>query len=308
MRNLTQDILARVDNLKTYRRGDRRAPHKPLLLLIGISELLKGRRIISYENATSKLIPLLNIYAPPVTARHQPELPYWHLQSDGLWEIQGGRDLPLQKGRFPTMGPLKKTSAGFPSKFADAIVKEPGLATEIVSRVLDEHFPGSIHDDLLAQVGLLDIMATEVREPIAHRSRRRPRDPAFRESVLRAYEQRCAVTGFGAALGGSFFGCEAAHVMWHAYDGPDVIENGISMEPTLHKLFDMGAWTLTDDRRILVSREFTGTDAAIHRLRDHHGKPLREPVSGDPPVAVEFIRWHREPDLGGVFRHPPLAL
>ena len=134
------------------------------------------------------------------------------------------------------------------------------------------------------------------------------RDPAFRASVLRAYEHQCAVTGFRAALGGSYFGCEAAHVQWHAYDGPDTVANGICLEPTVHKLLDAGAWTLSDDRRILVSKDFTGSDTAVVRLRKQHGKPLGLPLEGEPMVSIEFIKWHRESKLGGVFRQPAMEV
>lgn len=44
----------------------------------------------------------------------------------------------------------------------------------------------------------------------------------------------------------------------HAYEGPGTLENSLVMEPTLHKLFHEGAWSLIDDRRILVSADFTG--------------------------------------------------
>ena len=131
---------------------------------------------------------------------------------------------------------------------------------------------------------------------------------AFRKKVLRAYEHRCAVTGFRAALGGSYFGCEAGHVQWHAFGGPDTVENGISMEPTIHKLFDAGAWTLTDDHRVLVSADYTGSETAVNRLREHHGRLIRLPITGQPLLGVDYIRWHREPELGGVFRTPALAL
>jgi putative restriction endonuclease len=136
---------------------------------------------------------------------------------------------------------------------------------------------------------------------------RRRRDPRFRQAVLRAYEHRCAVTGFRAALGGQYLGCEAAHVQWHAYQGPDTVDNGLVVEPTLHKLFDVGAWSLTDDRRVLVSRDFTGTDATVERIRGLHGRRMRDPVAGEPPLRVESIRWHRELELGGVFKGPGLG-
>jgi predicted restriction endonuclease len=41
------------------------------------------------------------------------------------------------------------------------------------------------------------------------------------------------------------------------------------MEPTIHKLFDAGAWTLTDDHRVLVSADYTGSETAVVRLREH---------------------------------------
>ena len=60
-------------------------------------------------------------------------------------------------------------------------------------------------------------------------------------------------------------------MQWHAYYGPDIVANGIALEPTIHKLFDAGACSLTDDRRILVSANYTGSDEAVARLRAHHG-------------------------------------
>ena len=97
-------------------------------------------------------------------------------------------------------------------------------------------------------------------------------------------------------------------MQWHAYGGPDNVANGFAVEPTLHKLFDAGAWTLSDDRRILVSEELTGTENTVERMRGLHGKPIRPPLPGEPEISVEYIRWHRELDLGGVFRHPALRL
>ena len=95
---------------------------------------------------------------------------------------------------------------------------------------------------------------------------------------------------------------------WHSHDGPDELSNGIALEPTAHKLFDVGAWSLSDDRRIIVSSHLTGTDETITRIRGHHGKPLRSPLLGEPTLNDKFIQWHREPDLGGVFRSPALPL
>jgi len=92
------------------------------------------------------------------------------------------------------------------------------------------------------------------------------------------------------------------------HGGPDTVDNGLAIEPTLHKLFDAGAWTLTDDRRILVSANLTGTDETITPIRNLHGEAIRAPLAGAPLISADYIRWHRKSDLGGVFKPPALPL
>ena len=216
--------------------------------------------------------------------------------------------LPRQSGGFPQMAALRSSVGRLERGFAQALESDRELLQDTVATLLDEHFPESIQPDIVAAVGLKMPQPSTVSDRPADKRGRRPRDPQFRQSVLRAYEHRCAVTGFRAALGGQYFGCEAAHVQWHAYEGPDIVENGFAVEPTLHKLFDAGAWTLSDDRRIMVSAELTGTESMVNRVRKLHGNPLRSPLPGQAHLSVEYIQWHREKNLGGVFRHPALPL
>jgi putative restriction endonuclease len=303
-----RNFLNAIQNLNVYRRGSRRAPHKPLLLLVAISKLQHGERDIAFGEVEEALNPLLNAYAPPVESRHQPELPYWHLQSDGLWEVSGADNLPLQRGGFPRMSALRLTTGHLADEFAKELKADSAFLRTVVSAILDDHFEESLYEDILAAVGLRLPLVDRVAEAVDYSVKRKPRDPKFRENILRAYEHRCAATGFRAALRGQYFGCEAAHIKWHACDGPDLVANGFAVEPTLHKLFDAGAWTLTDDYRILVSAEFTGGDETTARVRGLHGNPLRAPIDGEPRPSVEYIRWHRERQLGGVFKPPALPL
>jgi putative restriction endonuclease len=303
-----ENVLQKISRLRTYQHGERRAPHKPLLLLIAIGERIHGKEQLTYGEVEKALMPLLKAFAPPVQNRPQPELPYWHLVSDGLWTVEGVDALPRQAGGFPRIGALRQTHGRLDAELATVVTTDP-IGTElIIERLLEEYFPPTIHEDIMAAVGIERPAQRMLRDAPLATPPVRYRNPRFREDVLRAYEHQCAATGFRAALGGSYFGCEAAHVRWHAYDGPDDVANGIALEPTMHKLFDAGAWTLTDDRRILVSSEFTGSEQALSLLRDLHGKPLKDPLPGQSSVSGEFIRWHREPEFGGVFRLPALPI
>lgn len=308
MNDESTELLNRIHALRTYRQGDRRAPHKPLLILYAIAQLQHGNRSIPFEDVKQGLDPLLLAYAPPVKRRHQPELPYWHLATDGLWIVADADRLDRQASGFPTMAALRNSTAGFPDSIADQLSNDKTLVNSIVRQLLDEHFAPSTHDDILDSIALNIETKNVVSEKLVDYTVNRRRDPQFREHVLRAYEYRCAFSGFRAALNGSYFGCEAAHVQWHSHNGPDNLSNGIALEPTIHKLFDVGAWSLTDDRTIIVSSHFTGTDETVERIRSQHGQPLRPPLPGEPSLNNEYIRWHRESELGGVFRSPALPL
>ena len=202
-----------IGNLNVNKSKGKRRPHKPLLMLIAIANVLNGRHQLSFAEVKELLTPLLNAYAPPVKGRHQPELPYWHLQSDEIWQVDGADTLPMQKGGFPQLRPLGETAGHLDSQLIDLLKSDGRFAEQLVDDLLNDFFPPSAHEQILAQVGLELIGGAEQDK------RRRPRDPAFRQKVLRAYEHKCAVTGFRAALGGTYFGVEAGHIRWHAYDG-----------------------------------------------------------------------------------------
>ncbi len=224
MRN-TEKYLSIVRNLHVNINGTRRSPHKPLLLLIALSKLLKGVTRLSFEEVRLELLPLLEAFAPQVKSRHQPELPYWHLRTDEIWEIENANDLPLQLGGFPRIGALKETYGKLKDGFIRNVQADPHFVENVVSILLESYFPESLHKDLLDAVDISLQKSDNVDEINLHRGTENTvRDPKFSGTIMRAYEYRCAVSGFRVALGGRYFGCEAAHVQWHAYQGPDIIE------------------------------------------------------------------------------------
>jgi putative restriction endonuclease len=299
-----QEVLERLADLNVARVGSKRYPHKALLLLIAVKHAIEGKDVLSFEEVERELARLLKVYAPPAISPNVKD-PYWRLRHDGVWQVDG---VPVKRADVSTPPPIRElraSSGRLIGNFYDSVRLDTSFREKVVSILLEAYFPETLHEDIIGAVGI-DYSAAEVRESANEVSR--TRDPYFRVRVLAAYDYRCAVTGFQAALGGTYFGCEAAHVKWHAYDGPDRVENGLSLEPTMHKLFDVGAWSLSDDRRILVSADFTGSDYALDKLRSLHGKQIAEPAPGNPAIDRRYIRWHREKEQGGIFRAPSLPL
>ena len=185
------DLLYLFDQVNSWSRADERAPHKPLLLLLALARVQRGEpRLYPFEEAEPKLGELLRSYGPQRTSYH-PEYPFWRLQRDGLWQVEGSSSFADAIAGRPRQGDVPPrilraggARAGFLPDIHARLVGSPGLVNRLAARLLEGNFPSSYHDDLLDAVGMPWVV-----DPGAGRKR----DPAFRESVLRAYEHRCAV-------------------------------------------------------------------------------------------------------------------
>lgn len=285
------DFSKRLQSINTWRRGDERAPHKPLLLLLMIGRYANGAdRMIPFAEVEGTLQDLLVEFGPHRKTYH-PEHPFWHLHSDGFWDLSGID--PAQMGNRHTSATRKALRGGVCGGVADEVfaqLKDHAAVRSTVSILLNEHFPESMHADILRAVGL---------DP-SHIVRRAPRDPRFREKILRAYRYECAVCGFSARLGRALVGIEAAHIKWHTVGGPDSEPNGVALCALHHKLFDRGIFTIRDDMTILVSESATGSAMFGHLVTDFHGQALRDPQRTTYRPEPSFLAWH----VREVF-HPP---
>jgi len=288
-----EEIRRRVRELNVWKQGDERAPHKPLLLLMELARIQRGDSSrVSFREIEKPLKQLLIDFGPQRQSYH-PELPFWHLQSDGLWKVEAEGEL-LKRGetKSPRKTELieKKASGEFPSEVEQTLRNNPALVQELSLSLLRGHFPESLHEPILEAVGL----------NLATPTSRIPRDPSFRREVIRAYEHRCAVCGYDVKLGGGDLGLEAAHIRWHQAQGPDVVQNGLALCSIHHLALDRGAIGLSEERTILVSADVHGSTGVEELLVAFTGKPLRKPSAAHLRPEIDHIRWHTHE----VFRGP----
>lgn len=289
------DVLRRFDGLSVWRQGDQRAPHKPLLVLYALGRWQQGRADVGYREVESDLTGLLREFGPPRKSDH-PEQPFWRLQRDGVWTVHAPPALVLKTGDdIPRVTSLRShdVRAEFSHDVQDALRADPDLAGAIANRILEQHFPESLHQDILNAVGLTNLGPTGIRKK---------RDPAFRQRVLKAYEYRCAVCGFDVRLGSVSIALDAAHIRWHQAGGPDAENNGLTLCVLHHKTFDLGAFTVADGI-LLVSDHANGTSGFQELLMAHHGKPIRPPQHPDWRPHPGYLEWHGREVFKGKARH-----
>ena len=138
----------------------------------------------------------------------------------------------------------------------------------------------------------LDFEHMPTRDRMAQLTNRAVRDRNFRKTVLRAYGERCAITGLRLINGGGRAEVEAAHIRPVEQNGPDIVSNGIALSGTAHWMFDRGLVGLNDDLVILVSRQANDPDAIYSMINDT-GKLLAPSRPAERP-RQEFVLWHRE--------------
>jgi len=214
-----------------------------------------------------------------------------------VWHVDSPVPLTPRKGHTDAKKSeliKKNVHGGLAAPVLKALDADPWLASEVATRLLTAHFPASLHEDILAAVGLsVERVQTS----------RRPRDPRFRTRVLTAYEYRCVVCGFDVRLGPNQVALDAAHIKWHQAGGPDKEVNGLALCVLHHKTFDLGAFTIQPDLKLMVSDQVHGSTGVQEALLRFHGSAIRSPQRPEHTPKQEFLAWHGREVFKGEARH-----
>jgi putative restriction endonuclease len=167
----------------------------------------------------------------------------------------------------------------------------------ILSRGLAEEQPVLPRVDVPEAVLQLDEAQSpfayeQERERVERLTSRVVRERVFRRVVLRAYGERCGVTGLKLINGGGRAEVEAAHIRPVEHRGPDIINNGVALSGTAHWMFDRGLIGFSDDLKIMVSRQVNDRDG-VASLINRTGRMVGPLLARDRPHPA-FLNWHRE--------------
>jgi putative restriction endonuclease len=205
-------------------------------------------------------------------------------------------DVPFQTGgAYPERSVLNEAG------------KVSGRAQSAVRPIPDSDFNRIIslglatHDELLPRSGAalsVNGVAEEQTPFVFEQDRsqmltlRTVRDRVFRSKVIRAYDRRCAFTGFQFINGGGRAEVEAAHIKSVEAKGPDIVQNGLALSGTVHWMFDRGLLSVADDRTVLLSNHINDVDG-VRKILLPDGRARFPEQRRDWPDAA-FLAWHQE--------------
>jgi putative restriction endonuclease len=100
--------------------------------------------------------------------------------------------------------------------------------------------------------------------------------------------KRCSITGERTLPV-----LEAAHIKPYAESGPNFISNGLLLRPDMHKFFDAGYLTVTNEYKVEVSKRLKEDYQNGREYYQYHGKELMVlPARIQDKPGSRFIDWH----------------
>lgn len=281
----SQSLQQAIADMNTWRKGEQRAPHKPLLLLYVLAGYQQGHgRLFDYASEVrDNLHSLLERFGPQRT-QYRPDMPFWRLQGDGFWQLQNAeRCSTFGSSRQPPAGELieHNVAGGFGEQHYVRLIKNKNLINALARQILEAHFTESIQEELADELGFeLQLL-------------RKQRDPLFRQQVLRAYNYECAICGFNMRHDNTSVALEAAHIKWKQHGGPCEIPNGLALCAIHHKAFDKGSIGLDENMRVQISEAVNGSGIVGRLFWDFQGKNISLPQIKAYYPQDEFVEWHR---------------
>lgn len=216
--------------------------------------------------------------------------PFWQMQGEeGLWELTGASHLRDTASSSRDTRPNfrqsydSKLAGGFTEPVYLKLIQDKVFLIDMVFLVLNKYFPKHLHIEILNVLGIPngDVEALYGKLKL-------------QDEVLNAYGHRCSVCDFSNLMHHKPICIEVAHIQWESEGGPNQSDN-LMVFCSLHRnLFNHGAFTLSADYSIDVSKKFKPPEVGSSRmLTDYHGKQALVPETSSMQPGMGFLDWHK---------------
>ncbi len=321
MKTPEEIISEYLHNLKKLRRDKNKergaAPHKPILLLAIIkgiekSEIYSNRIVITPE----LVLEFKDIWSRLVVTNHSPNfaLPFFHMKSEPFWNLisTNGATIPVTSSNsIKSLGALRNTLAfAEMDKQLYELLKDPITRELIKTELLEFYFPET--QDLFFNVvspyvqELEDQVLNEDKQTYTKRVEElksklgKPefeedvyaRGGIFKKEIPKLYNYTCAISGMRVETIINAQLVDACHIIPFAHSNDDTIGNGICLSPTLHRGFDRGLITISEEYLVCVSPAISESDSP-YAIRQFEGKRISLPRYKHHYPLQENFEWHR---------------
>jgi len=293
------------------------APHKPILLLSVISLFEKSiytdnqifilpELVASFKSNWSKLVETNHF---PIFA-----MPFYHLSSEPFWQLipnVGCEKWVESKSSMRSLGNLTTAIqfALIDNELTNLLLVPESRDIFKIS-LLDKYFPetksnfGSNGNDDLPSASILHENSEEYTRKIielknqvdenAFQEEIFIRGGLFKREIPKIYNNTCAISGLRlTSVISNVSMVDACHIVPFSESYDDTLTNGIALCPNLHRAFDRGLISISDDFTVLINKNFVEDRNSVFSLSQFESQKIILPYSAELYPALENLYKHR---------------
>ena len=292
------------------------APHKPILLLSILQSFQKRLYTSQRIYITPELVSLFKAnWNLLVITRHDCKIsyPFYYLKGDKFWKLIPKEGFENINEMGSIMNSFSNLNAAIECANIDAdlceLMKDNKSNALLQQQLLDEFFPATksnigkvsyeqqqLFTDIEGRILKEDaaVYREEIKELIEEKNEEEIylRGSMFKREIPKIYNNTCCISGMKIDATINVSMIDACHIVPFSESYDDTITNGIALCPNLHRAFDRGLITITDDFRVLVSSSFV-EGAANYSIRAFQGTQILLPKSERYFPKKENMGWHR---------------
>jgi putative restriction endonuclease len=304
------NYITKLTRLRVDRSKVQPAPHKPILLLSIIQEIEVGNitankicitpeLVARFKNNFFQLVDA-DIFTPNFS------LPFYHLKSEGFWHFKYNIGRQLQLTSSYSIKGLKQLQEVIEYAYLDnelflLLIHSETLST-LKKAIIETYFKGIMNKETLVNSYFQEIEELLLNEPaVAYKKEIIALDEeeifirkgAFKKIVPKAYNQTCSISGMKIISSLEIQMVDACHIVPFSESHDDTITNGISLCPNLHRAFDRGLITISNDYTVIVSDKFSEV-SLDYSIAQYKNKRLALPLQSRYYPSMNNLQWHQE--------------
>lgn len=292
------------------------APHKPILLLTIIRLFEKG----IFTNNQIHILPELvatfkSNWTKLVITNHHPifAMPFYHMNSEPFWKLianVGCEKWIESKSSMRSLGNLT-TAVNFAlidNELTELLI-QPESRDVLKISILDRYFPetksnyGNNGNDDLPNISILNEPSEEYKRKIIELKNQVDentfqeevfiRGGLFKREIPKIYNNTCAISGLRIDAITNISMVDACHIVPFSEGYDDSLTNGIALCPNLHRAFDRGLISISDNYEVILNKTFV-ENQSVYNLSQFEGRKILLPNHSNFYPALENLSQHRK--------------
>lgn len=292
------------------------APHKPILLLSIIRLFEEGIFINNQIYILPELVASFKSnWSQLVVTNHHPifAMPFYHMSSEPFWKLIANVGCEKWLESKSSMRSLNNLTTAINFAYIDNELTKLLLQNEsrdiMKISILDKYFPEtkSNYEDNrnndLSNASILNEPSEEYRRKIielknqidenAFQEEVFIRGGLFKREIPKIYNNTCAISGLRVDAITNVSMVDACHIVPFSEGYDDTLTNGICLCPNLHRAFDRGLISVSDNYQVILNKDFV-ENQSTYNLSQFAEKQILLPKRIEFYPSLKNISEHRK--------------